>query len=529
MSLLGAALWVVGTITFHLAMPRLTPAVWSAMDPRATDLLSLFSIGLSLAFYFYAKKTSRDPRFVLDMGLVYLVLSALPIGLVIHWEPLPAGPPLLSWIGAIVLMFAAIVPNSPNKVLAAGLISASMHPLGLLVAAWRGVIPEFDLLAALTRHYPDYLMAVVAAIISRVMMRLGQQISKAREMGSYELISQIGSGGMGEVWRARHRMLAREAAVKLIHPEFLNQEPGTASDGSSGGGNHARRKATVVLRRFEQEARATAQLRSPHTVELYDFGVTDDGVLFYAMELLDGIDLETLVRKYGPQPPARVASILRQACLSLAEAHRRGMIHRDIKPSNILLCRMGTEYDFVKILDFGLVKVTGNTGNSLHREINLTGQGTTTGTPAYMAPETAMNEPVDGRTDLYSLGCVAYWLVTGHLVFEAKGATAMLLAHVRNEPVPPSKRSEMPVPAWLEEAILMCLAKSPADRPSRAEALSRMLNEDHSWTQNEAENWWQTHIPAGTLETPKASTAVAAAAEPSVEIATHLHSTHEMN
>jgi serine/threonine-protein kinase len=154
------------------------------------------------------------------------------------------------------------------------------------------------------------------------------------------------------------------------------------------------------LRRFEQEARATAQLRSPHTVELYDFGVTDDGVLYYAMELLDGIDLETLVRKFGPQPPARVAAILRQACLSLAEAHRIGMVHRDIKPSNILLCRMGTEYDFVKILDFGLVKVTGTGANSLQREINLTGQGTTTGTPAYMAPETALNEPVDGRTDL---------------------------------------------------------------------------------------------------------------------------------
>jgi eukaryotic-like serine/threonine-protein kinase len=522
MSLLGAALWIVGTITFNLATPRLTPAVGGVLDPRPTDWISAVSIATSLGLYFFAKNTRRDPRFVLDLGLVYLMLSALAIGLVIHWEPLPPGPPLVSWIGAIVLMFAAIVPNAPSKVLAAGIVSASMHPLGLYVAVWRGILPELDLLGAMTRHYPDYLMAGVAAIISRVMMRLGQQISKAREMGSYELISQIGSGGMGEVWHARHRMLARDAAVKLIHPEFLSYEPSTSGDGGGGGGGgnpaHPNQKAAVVLRRFEQEARATAQLRSPHTVELYDFGVTDDGVLYYAMELLDGIDLETLVRKFGPQPPARVAAILRQACLSLAEAHRIGMVHRDIKPSNILLCHMGTEYDFVKILDFGLVKVTGTGANGLHREINLTGQGTTTGTPAYMAPETALNEPVDGRTDLYSLGCVAYWLVTGHLVFEAKGATAMLLAHVRNEPVPPSQRCELPVPHWLENAILMCLSKSPADRPARAEALSRMLDEDYSWTQREAENWWQTHIPAGTLETPWPSTTAAP-----------LPTTHEMN
>src|SRR5262249_34752164 len=157
-------------------------------------------------------------------------------------------------------------------------------------------------------------------------------------------VSLLGKGGMGEVWRARHHMLARDAAIKLIQPEMLNRLSGS--------------NAMTIRRRFEQEAKTTASLRSPHTVELYDFGVTKDGVFYYVMELLEGIDLETLVRKFGPQPPARVVHILRQVCRSLSDAHSRGMIHRDIKPTNIFLCRMGNEYDFAKVLDFGLVKVS---------------------------------------------------------------------------------------------------------------------------------------------------------------------------
>ena len=226
--------------------------------------------------------------------------------------------------------------------LIAGLISASMNPLGMWIGKLRGTW-HFGLSSTAAMHYPDFLLVGVAVVISRVMTKLGQQVTKAREMGSYELVSKLGSGGMGEVWRGRHRMLARDAAIKLIQPEMLSGK----SD----------KNAVLIQRRFEQEARTTAMLRSPHTVELYDFGVTEDGVFYYVMELLDGIDLETLVKKFGPQPPARVAAILRQVCLSLGDAHRHGMIHRDIKPTNIFLCRMGNEYDFAKVLDFGLVKV----------------------------------------------------------------------------------------------------------------------------------------------------------------------------
>jgi serine/threonine-protein kinase len=289
----------------------------------------------------------------------------------------------------------------------------------------------------------------------------------------------LGKGGMGEVWRARHRMLTRDAAIKLIQPEMLSHISG--------------RNATVMQRRFEQEAKATALLRSPHTIELYDFGVTENGVFYYVMELLDGIDLETLVKKFGPQPASRVVYILRQVCRSLADAHRHGMIHRDIKPTNIFLCRMGNEFDFAKVLDFGLVKMLES------NEPQMTGESATTGTPAYMAPELALGAShIDGRTDLYGLGCVAYWLLTGTMVFQEKGSAAMMLAHLQKTPVPPSQRTEIAVPQSLDRAILMCLAKTPEQRPADAETVRRMFEgctEAGSWTAEDAERWWLANMP----------------------------------
>ena len=262
-------------------------------------------------------------------------------------------------------------------------------------------------------------------------------------MGSYRLVSLLGKGGMGEVWRARHSLLARDAAIKLI-------QPGVLSGGREG-------NAALVRRRFEQEAQATATLRSPHTVELYDFGVTADGVFYYVMELLEGIDLETLVRRFGPQPPARGVHILSRVCRSLADAHHHGLVHRDIKPSNIFLCRMGNEYDYAKVL--GLAKTSGSGGE------NITAAGALHGTPAYLAPELAEGTAgIDGRTDLYAVGCVAYWLLTGRRVFEAKTAMAMILAHVNSTPALPSQLSPVDLPESLDRLVMLCLAKQPAVR-----------------------------------------------------------------
>jgi eukaryotic-like serine/threonine-protein kinase len=384
----------------------------------------------------------------------------------------------------LVLLFPMIVPNTPRKTLIASLIAASMDPFGLLIAHWRGLaVPAVTIIV--WNYLPNYICALIAVIPSKIMVHLGRHVQRARELGSYRLVELIGRGGMGEVWRATHRMLARPAAIKLIKPEILGN-PGT-------GGSAA------VIQRFRKEAEAASFLQSPHTIRLYDFGETRAGTFYFVMELLDGLDLETLVRQHGPIPPERVLHVLRQLCHSLGEAHERGMIHRDVKPANIFLCRLGREYDFVKVLDFGLVKF--DQDESIMDTIKAAAE-VTTGTPAYMAPEMANGESVDRRADLYALGCVAYWLLTGHLVFEAESALRMLIQHIQAQPVPPSQRGAQAVPPALERLILRCLEKDPARRPSSADEILAELDRvelDAAWDPSRAREWWESHIvvPAG--------------------------------
>jgi serine/threonine-protein kinase len=285
---------------------------------------------------------------------------------------------------------------------------------------------------------------------------------------------------MGEVYKAKHRMLARPAAIKLIRPEMIGAGLGES--------------AQIALKRFRREAEVAANLRSPHTVELYDFGVTDDQTFYFVMELLDGMDLETLVRQKGPVPAGRVIYILRQVCESLEEAHALGLVHRDIKPANIHVGRLGLRHDFVKVLDFGLVKSV--TGPKPEHSL-ATAAGLTPGTPAYMAPEMALGEAFDGRADIYAVGCVAYYLLTGQLVFEAANAMQMIAKHMRDAPIPPSKRSELHVPAQLEQLVLACLAKQPEDRPVGAAELGRSLKAvgGEPWGEEEAARWWKVNKP----------------------------------
>jgi len=316
---------------------------------------------------------------------------------------------------------------------------------------------------------------------------VGNKLSKARELGSYELVSLLGQGGMGEVWEAKHRLLARRAAVKLVRPELL--------------GANSEVEARLVLKRFEREAQATAALSSPHTIQVFDFGSTDDGTFFYVMELLMGRDLESLVREFGPVPASRAGFLLRQVCHSLADAHARGLVHRDIKPANIYVCRMGLEYDFVKVLDFGLVKLNSQASREEIQTL-MTADQRTTGTPAYMAPEIILGEAsVDRRADVYALGCVAYYALTGQLVFEADTPMKMLLQHVQAEPIPPSQRTELPIPRELDELVLACLQKDPNKRPQNAEVLLDMAigcKTGDCWNQNLAKGWWSKHLPEFT-------------------------------
>jgi serine/threonine-protein kinase len=287
---------------------------------------------------------------------------------------------------------------------------------------------------------------------------------------------------MGEVWRARHRMLARPAAIKLIRPSL-------AADGSPGVSSEA-------VRRFEREAQAIARLRSPHTVDLFDFGVAADGAFYYVMELLEGLDADTLLRRHGPTPPDRAVFLLRQVCHSLSEAETCGLVHRDIKPANIFLCRYGEEYDFVKVLDFGIV-----TGSREGQQADglKTGDNTVQGTPAFMAPEQAVGATVDARADIYAIGCVAYWLLTGKFVFTADTPMGLLMQHVQAAPTPPSAWTDQLIPQTLDRLVLACLAKDPAERPQTARELSARLaavEGSGDWTQDRARSWWTTHQPS---------------------------------
>jgi serine/threonine-protein kinase len=363
----------------------------------------------------------------------------------------------------------------------AGFLAASMDPLTMWIAIASGHYQPRSVWDPLVMHYPNYLFLGVAVVISNVVTRLGQQVTKAREMGSYQLGELLGRGGMGEVYHAYHRMLARPAAIKLIRPEMMGAGDGEARE--------------LAVKRFRREAEVAASLGSPHTVELYDFGVTEDETLYFVMELLKGLDLERLVRDHGPLPAARAIYVLRQVCESLEEAHVRGLVHRDIKPANIHLGRQGLRHDFVKVLDFGLVKsVNGSTDqHSVATEV-----GRTPGTPAYMAPEVALGEAVDPRSDIYALGCVAYYLLTGQRVFDAGNPIQMIAKHVQEPPVPPSRRTELEIPPELDQVVLACLAKKPEDRPRDAGDLSRRLADvplKEEWTEERAAQWWKVNLP----------------------------------
>jgi eukaryotic-like serine/threonine-protein kinase len=414
--------------------------------------------------------------FAIAYATYYDTFATLPVGLM---ETDVVG---FTTVALWMLAFSVIVPTEPQRAVVALLLSSAAVPVVYLLEVEAGRAPALGALQFWLVFISPYLgVAVIAYISAKIIYRLGQDVSRAREMGSYRLVERLGHGGMGEVWQARHRMLARPAAVKLIRGESLGVGPDAAAE---------------LVARFEREAQATALLQSPHTVEVYDFGTTEDGTFYYVMELLEGIDLEQLVRRFGPLPPERVVHILRQACRSLAEAHERGMVHRDIKPANIFLCQRALDYDFVKVLDFGLVKH--RTEPPSKEELRLSRTGIVHGTPAYLAPEVATGEGiVDGRADLYAVGCVAYWLLTGRLLFEKEGYPALLLAHATLPPQPPSARAERAIPPALDAAVLSCLAKEPADRVPSAEALDAQLaavDLSAPWTAKHAADWWRTHI-----------------------------------
>ena len=428
------------------------------------------------------------PSTVTNLGLAFEIASSYAIAAAESGDPMGlemhSGYLGLSWVAVWVVLFTVVVPTSPRRALLAALASVSSVPviIGLLIASGATTLRLDPIQFFLGLVFPYLLVVGMAYVGARVVYQLGTEVKRARELGSYRLEEKLGEGGMGEVWRARHRMLSRPAAIKLIRPAL-------AGDGRAGVSEEA-------IRRFEREAQVIARLRSPHTVELFDFGMATDGAFYYVMELLDGLDADSLLRRFGPVPSDRAIYLLRQVCHSLSEAQSCGLVHRDIKPANIFLCRYGEEYDFVKVLDFGIVGAVRDTpgGNLMH-----TRGDTVRGTPAFMAPEQALGTDLDGRADIYATGCLAYWLLTGQFVFTAASPMGLLLQHAQTPPAPPSSRTELPIPPALDDLVLSCLAKDPAKRPQSARELSLRLAEVEgasAWTQDRARDWWVTHQPA---------------------------------
>jgi eukaryotic-like serine/threonine-protein kinase len=471
----------------------------SSAWPQPGVPVSAVGMVLSVAMIVLARRLSDRPALLMDIGLGFEVVTAGLIGFLNQWVPDPATGDI-SWICAIVLAYPAIAPSRPAKALLAAFLAASMDPIWYLIGVARDVVPYPSVADFLFRFWPNYLCAVVAIVPTRIIHGLGRQVSRARQLGSYQLGARLGSGGMGEVYQAEHRLLARPAAIKLIRPDLLAAV--------------TTQQVSMHVERFRREAEAAALLRSPHTIELYDFGFSADGGFYYVMELLDGISLEDLVTRFGPLPAERAVYLILQACESLGEAHARGLIHRDLKPSNLHTCRVGLQVDFVKVLDFGLVKGLA-TGDA-----TLTAPNVAAGTPAFMAPEVALGEAdADPRLDVYSLGCVLYWLLAGQLVFDGRSPAKVMHRHIQEPPVPPSRRTELPVPAELDALVLACLSKQTDHRPADADALRAALARlglAEAWTRERAQRWWDTHRPrSGAPHQPCAGERLVPAMDPS--------------
>jgi serine/threonine-protein kinase len=446
-------------------------------------------IGIAMALLVAAVVQSASLALptVMNVGLAFQIAGSYAIAAAEFADPrgleMHRGQIGLSWVAVFVLLFTVVVPTSPRRAVFAALAAVSSVPvvIGLMMAS--SGITTFRLEPGeffFGLVFPYLLVVCMAYVGAGVVYRLGTEVKRARELGSYVLEEKLGEGGMGEVWRARHRMLARPAAIKLIRPTVAGDVRGRVSN--------------EAVRRFEREAQVIARLRSPHTVNLFDFGVADSGAFYYAMELLDGLDADSFIRRFGPIPAERAIYLLRQVCHSLSEAHSCGLVHRDIKPANIYCCRYGEEYDFVKVLDFGIVRAVRDVAET---SLLQTQENAVHGTPAFIAPEQAMGTDVDGRADIYATGCVAYWLLTGQSVFTSDTTIGLLLQHAQAPPTPPSARAELPIPSSLDDLVLSCLAKDPAIRPQSARELSGRLAEvkgASDWTQERARGWWTTHL-----------------------------------
>ena len=382
----------------------------------------------------------------------------------------------IAGIGLTVAIRAALVPSSPRRtVIVSAMLGVPLVASDFFVLTADRQIVFRELSSNAYPWVPSTaamlwgFVVITSTVISWVIWGLRAEVREAQRMGQYVLEKKIGEGGMGEVYRARHGMMRRPSALKLVRSDSVS---------------------VSNLARFEREVQLTARLTHPNTITIFDYGRTHDGVFYYAMELLDGATLQRIVDVDGPQPPERVARILTMACGALAEAHSIGLIHRDIKPANMMLCLQGGDWDVLKLLDFGLVKEVATEG-----DVALTGTGLIVGTPQYMAPESILDaEAADARTDIYALGAVAYFLLAGTEVFSGQSVVEICGKHIHEKAAPLSERG-VSIPTQLEELVLACLEKEPARRPQSATELRRRLEACglDPWNSERAQTWWREH------------------------------------
>jgi serine/threonine-protein kinase len=366
-----------------------------------------------------------------------------------------------------ITAYAALIPNTRRRaVIVIGTMAVAPLIAIALNAYWLRPLPYYRSNYVILMHSFFNTVAVTIGLVSSSRIEYyRRQATEARKLGQYVLKEKLGAGGMGEVYRAEHALLRRPCALKLIRPEKAG-DPDT-------------------LRRFEREVQTTSTLTHPNTVQVFDYGHTADGTFYYVMEYLPGLTLEELVRRHGPLSPARAVHFLRQVCAALGEAHTRGLTHRDIKPGNVMVCERGGVLDFVKVLDFGLVRVTEDAADG-----TLTREGTVTGTPAYLSPEQAGGEGViDALSDIYSVGALAYFLLTGQPPFAGRSPAKMLAAHLYETPAP----LPADIPPDLAVVVMRCLAKAPVERWPDAASLETALAETSApaWTAHDATAWWQ--------------------------------------
>lgn len=468
-------------IVHYLAVAA-TGAMWLAnrgAERSTTHVYAIELVGLLTTCSLYVVMALGIPQaFRPEM----ILLLAFGVFLIAHAIRVPSSARwtlLLGLVMAVPLMFGSfgiLTPMDPRIVAASASAPGSVQrTAGSIIAIGLANVATW------------WLMIVsAAASVSSVIYGLRREVREARQLGQYTLEQKLGEGGMGVVYRAKHAMLRRPTAIKLLLPEHLGDEG---------------------IARFEREVQATAQLAHPNTVTIYDFGRTADGLFYYAMELLTGATLEEIVKLSGPFPPGRACRVLGQVAGALAEAHEHGLLHRDIKPANVMLTKQGGMYDVAKVVDFGLVK---QVDSALGDAVTI--ENAIVGTPAYLAPEVIRGDDTDGTgRDLYALGCVGYFLLTGHPVFAGDNTLHVCVQHLDQTPIPPAERLGSPLPEDLQQLILSLLAKRVEDRPPSAEALRQMLERLEcwgSWTQADAQRWWETW--GEKLRTPRPSSSDAA-------------------